>query len=439
MKNLKLINTETWAAHPAAAPVTRQLGSDTHRATGNGTRTCSGGWQFTFGGVEPGRFVSIRLDAEHEGIGSLREAVLCTAVWGDVPADSSRIPANPARDHLIPHETGPSSVRFSRVLAVPKGVDRLTIRCTLRWVAEGQVDWRTPRVEYVADHGHSDRDVSIAVVTGCHGGRPKVTGVPDNVEYYSGLCEGVCRENDVDLIALPEIALTWGVGNALDVALPVPGPETDVFADIAERYDTRIAVGMHERDGDACHNSLILVGPDRRIEARYHKVHLASGGENESGLLPGDSFPVADTGIGRIGFNICMDSSAAESARMVGLNGADFLVLAIMGDHRADRLSPGPPIFNPDRWLAIQRTRALDNQLCMVIARNNAIGSCIIDRRGDVVAWNEGDRDWVAATVDPRDVCRYWNGEELRDVNWAQRRPHLYAQYADPTNYGSLR
>ena len=168
-------------------------------------------------------------------------------------------------------------------------------------------------------------------------------------------------------------------------------------------------------------------------------MHLASGGESESGLLPGDSFPVADTEIGRIGFNICMDSSAAESARMVGLNGADFLGLAIMGDHRADRLSPGSPIFNPARWLAIQRTRALDNQLCMVIARNNAIGSCIIDRRGDVLAWNEGDREWIAATVNPQDVCRYWTGEELRDVNWVQRRPHLYAEYAKPSNYGSLR
>jgi len=439
VKHLKLTTAETWAPHAAAAPVSRQRDPDTFRASGNGTRTCSGGWQFAFVGVEPGRYVSISLDAEHEGIDSMREATLCSAVWGDVLTDSSRPHGTPDRNHLIPHETGPSTVRLSRILAVPDGVDRLTIRCTLRWVAKGHVDWQTPRVEYVAGPERSGRSVSIAVVTGRHGGRPNVSSVQDNVEYYSALCEGVCRENDVDLIALPEIALTWGVGNALDVALSVPGPETDVFADIAERHGTRIALGTYERDGDACHNSLILVGPDRAIEARYRKVHLASGGENESGLLPGDSFPVAGTEIGRIGFNICMDSSAAESARMVGLNGADFLVLSIMGDHRADRLSPGSPIFNPDRWLAIQRTRALDNQLCMVIARNNAIGSCIIDRKGAVVAWNEGDRDWVTATVDPRDGCRYWNGEELRDVNWAQRRPHLYAQYTDPGNYGSLR
>jgi len=439
VKHLKPTKAETWQAHPAAAPGSRQLDPDTFRSAGNGTRICSGGWQFAFAGLEPGEHVSIRIDAEHEGIDSVREATLCTAVWGDVSADSPRIPGTPARDLLIPHETGPSSVQFSRTVVVPEGIDHLTIRCTLRWVAAGHVDWHTPQVEWVAGAERPGRDVAIAVVTGCHGQRPRMTSPQDNIEYYSALCERVCRESKVDLIALPEVALNWGVGDALDVALPAPGPETDVFADIAERHGTRIVIGLYERDRDACHNSLILLGPDRRIEARYRKVHLASGGESESGLLPGDSFPVADTAIGRIGFNICMDSSAAESARMVGLNGADFLVLAIMGDHRADRLSPGSPIFNPARWLAIQRTRALDNQLCMVIARNTAIGSCIIDRRGDVLAWNEGDKEWITATVNPQDVCRYWTGEELRDVNWVQRRPHLYAEYAKPSNYGSLR
>ena len=65
-----------------------------------------------------------------------------------------------------------------------------------------------------------------------------------------------------------------------------------------------------------------------------------------------------------------MDSSAAESARMVGLNGADFLLLPIMGDHRADRWTPGAPIFNEGRWQAIMRTRAINNQLTLVVARN---------------------------------------------------------------------
>jgi len=113
------------------------------------------------------------------------------------------LPATPIRNQVLPCETGPSSVRFSRILAVPDGEDKLTIRCTLRWVSDGRVDWHVPRVEYIADPPCPSPDVSIAVVTGSHGGRPPVSNVQDNVDYYANLCVCVCRENDVDLIALP--------------------------------------------------------------------------------------------------------------------------------------------------------------------------------------------------------------------------------------------
>ena len=160
------------------------------------------------------------------------------------------------------------------------------------------------------------------------------------------------------------------------------------------------------------------------------------GGESESGIVPGDGFPVFDTVIGRIGCNICMDSSAAESSRMVGLNGADLLLLPIMGDHRSDRWSPGNPIYSEDRWKAIMRTHAMDNQLCMVVARNTTQGSCIIDRKGDILAWNEGDQDWISATIDLQDGYRTWNAGCFRDVNWMQRRPHLYQAEVDDWNTG---
>jgi predicted amidohydrolase len=134
-----------------------------------------------------------------------------------------------------------------------------------------------------------------------------------------------------------------------------------------------------------------------------------------------------------------MDSSAAESSRMVGLNGADFLLLPIMGDHRADRWTPGPPIFSESRWKAIMRTRAMDNQLCLVVARNEVQGSCIIDRKGDILAWNEGDQEIIDANVQLEDGYRTWNVGCFRAVNWMQRRPHLYPAFTDPENQGSLR
>ena len=84
------------------------------------------------------------------------------------------------------------------------------------------------------------------------------------------------------------------------------------------------------------------------------------------------------------------------------------------------------------------RTRAIDSQLCMVVAQNTSQGSCIIDRKGDILAWNEGDEGLIVADVSYEDGYRAWNGGCFTDVNWMQRRPHIYAEYANEENVGSL-
>ena len=153
-------------------------------------------------------------------------------------------------------------------------------------------------------------------------------------------------------------------------------------------------LGLRQRDDKAVYNSAVLISADGKVQGVYHKVHLATG-EDASGITPGDGFPVFPTPIGRIGCLICMDTMLSESSRMLALGGADIICMPIMGDLRADRFSPGQPIFNESRWKAIMRTRAIDNQVCMVVARNDVQGSCIIDRKGDILAWNEGDQEFT--------------------------------------------
>ena len=102
------------------------------------------------------------------------------------------------------------------------------------------------------------------------------------------------------LVVTPEIALQYGLrGSNLDWAVPAPGPETEVFADIARKYKVRILLGVVEQDGDAAYNSAVLIGPDGVIDGKYRKVHFAVGGEMDSGLLPGDGFPVFNTEVGQ--------------------------------------------------------------------------------------------------------------------------------------------
>jgi predicted amidohydrolase len=205
---------------------------------------------------------------------------------------------------------------------------------------------------------------------------------------------------------------------------------------MARRHQIHLLLGLYERDADAVHNSAVLFGPDGRIGGRYRKVHLAMAGEIDTGILPGETFPVFETGIGRLGCNICMDSSAAESSRMVGLNGADLLLIPIMGDFRA--CYPEQRGVDPDRFRAIMRVRAMDNQLCVVVACNHAQGSCIIDHVGDVLAWNDGDQDFIQARVKVDHRYRAPSGGSYRGVSWMQRRPHLYQEFAIEGNVGSL-
>jgi len=434
MSQVQVAGTETWSAHPSAAPVLDET-PDGLRAGANGTRTCSGGWLIRYKGIEPGATYAIRQTVRLTGVPNARDALECVAIWGEPHEDGVIRGAH--WDYLLPRANEDGSLSFERTLTAPPGATGLVIRCTFRWTAVGESVWEMPEVRAV-EAPPALEPVRVAVVTGHAQARSRVETVEENVRFYADLCEAACEEQPA-LIVLPEIALQWGLGgHPVETAVDVPGPETDVFSEVAAKHGARICLGLVERNGDAVHNSAVLISPSGEVDGRYRKVHLAVGGESTNGILPGDSFPVYDTEVGRIGCNICMDSSAAESSRMVGLNGADFLLLPIMGDHRASRWNCGGPIFNESRWLAIMRTRAMDNQLTMVVARNTVQGSCIIDRKGEVLAWNEGDVDHIVADVPREDGYRTWNGGCFRDVNWVQRRPHVYGAYTDGENYGSL-
>jgi predicted amidohydrolase len=363
------------------------------------------------------------------------DAFKCTAIWRAPKADRSDPGAQ--WEYLLPEAAG-ARLRFARRIVAPAGATQLTIRATLRWTAAGTSEWQEPKVVAVTPTP-APAPVRVSVVTGTHAerrGARRFTSAADNIEFYGNYCDEACRRDQPALLVLPEVALHWGLrGHALDLASPAEGTETAPFAALARRHRTRIALGMYERDGDAVFNSLVLFGPAGAIEGRYRKVHLAHG-EDLSGVLAGDAFPVFPTEIGRIGCNICMDSMASESARLTALQGADILLLSIMGDFRADRWNMGPPEFHAERWRTIMRSQALDNQFSLVVARNRAEGSCIVARHGEFLAWNDGNQAFITAEVPRVDAYRSWNGSCFRDSTWQVRRPHLYGPFSDSALHG---
>lgn len=170
----------------------------------------------------------------------------------------------------------------------------------------------------------------------------------------------------------------------------------------------------------------MLIGKDGALVGKYRKVHLASPLEVWWGVTPGHEFPVYEVDGARVTMNICMDSSALESARVPARLGAEILCLPIMGDHRAQRYWNGlDSDFEMDRWLAIQRTRAMDNQLWMVISRNNGNGTGIFAPDGNVLAL-AADKRLVHADVDLSALPRTWTWATFRNVAWWERREPTY-------------
>ncbi|MFH1085021.1 MAG: carbon-nitrogen hydrolase family protein [Chloroflexota bacterium] len=433
MADLRLVEVVPWAPHPSAAPQCAREGVALVTAA-NGTRTCVGGWQLVYEGLTQGGAYAVRVPVQAEGLAHVRDSLQCTAHWGPTGAADPR--GTGPWEYLLLTRGADGALAFERALAVPPDATGLTLRFTFRWATAGRALWGQPQIApTTVDAKPTPR---ICVVTGNARARGGPWTVARNHAFYLRLAEGACREQP-DLILLPEVCLQWQVpGWRPGLALPCPGPETEPFAALAREHGLYLGLGLFERDGDAVFNTLALFDPRGVVVGKYRKVHLAVLGESDSGIRPGDDFPVWDTDLGRIGANICMDTSAAESSRLVGLGGADYLLLPIMGDHRADRWTIGPPIFNEGRWLAIQRTHAMDAQLTMVIARNEAQGSCVIDRKGEILAYNEGDRDYVVADVNPDDGYRTYDDGCFCGVNWVQRRPHLYGAFTDELNYGGL-
>ena len=439
---LRLVKVETWAPAASAAAKCSTLEGGEVIIDGNGTHTCCGGWQFVFTGIEGGRAYRLRTRVEHRDLGNARDSLVAMVLWGiwaPDAADSRHTPWN----YLLPRPVAADTMDFECVARAPEGATALTVRYTLRWSDHGSSRWAAPQIEPVSLPER--KPVKVCIVNAprkvkehvkiepLSAGLGLADDVAQSIDLWGSLILAACQRKP-QLVVTPEVVI--GGKDRLQGALEVPGPGTGPFEKIAREHQVHLVLGMRERRGDAFYNSAVLIGPEGVVGV-YRKVHLATS-EGLSGLSVGDSFPVFDTPIGRIGSMICMDTTVEESARLLALHGAEFICFPIMGDLRASRWSPGPPSFDEDIWKAIMRTRAIDNQVCMAIARNAVKGSCIINRKGDILAWNDGDQEIIEATVPLEDGYRVWNGGDFREVTFQLRRPHLYGAFTDEANFGPL-
>ena len=153
------------------------------------------------------------------------------------------------------------------------------------------------------------------------------------------------------LVVFPELALTtffprWYMEDQAEIdayfEAEMPGPETRPLFAEARRLGVGFYLGYAElaQEGGATHryNTCILVDQDGRIVGKYRKVHLPGSVEFRPGLefqqLEKRYFEYGNLGFrvfhafeGIIGMAICNDRRWPETFRVLGLQGAELVLI----------------------------------------------------------------------------------------------------------------
>jgi predicted amidohydrolase len=209
---------------------------------------------------------------------------------------------------------------------------------------------------------------------------------------------------DVRLVVFPEFAHAAPIYATVEdlhdkLALPIPNEHTDRYWEKAAQRDIYIQTGTFlesdPRWPGHVFNTTCLIGPEG-IVLKYRKVHTWLPWELHTSPHDLDGydeplFPVAETGIGRLGAAICYDWLFPEAIRQLALGGAEVLVRV---SAYMDPWGTAPPL---DWWTMVNRVRAIEN-MAYVVAANQAAslqnyppfswpgGSMVVDYDGRVLS-----------------------------------------------------
>ncbi|MBD3803199.1 MAG: N-carbamoyl-D-amino-acid hydrolase [Rhodobacteraceae bacterium] len=263
------------------------------------------------------------------------------------------------------------------------------------------------------------------------------------------------KARGAELVVFPELALTtffprWWPENQDEIdrwfETEMPGPDTQPLFDLAVELGIGFHLGYAELTPEGRHfNTAILVGPDGAILGKYRKIHLP-GHRDRQDWRPfqhlekyyfekGDlGFPAFDAFGGKLGMCICNDRRWPETWRMLGLNGAELVVLgyntplhyppAPEHDHLQyfhNELSIQAGCYQNGLW-AVAVAKAGFEEGCELIA-----GSIIVAPTGEVLARTQGSDDEVITARIDLDRC-----SEIR------RNVFDFAQHREPEEYRKI-
>ena len=238
------------------------------------------------------------------------------------------------------------------------------------------------------------------------------------------------------MVCLQECFNTWFFAQRIDpraqaLAEPIDGVSVSRMRAAAKRLGLFLVVPFYERAmAGELYNTAILVDDGGEIRGTYRKHHLPMSSHfNEKFYFrPGNTgFPVFDTPHGRVGIMICYDRHFPESARALGLGGAEYVFVPTATTTRG---------YSRSVWETELRAHAIANGF--YVAGVNRVGvelestyygaSVFVDPIGEIVAQAGGEEEVLVADL-PRARL-----EEVRSMwpFYRDRRPDAYAALVRP-------
>jgi beta-ureidopropionase len=130
---------------------------------------------------------------------------------------------------------------------------------------------------------------------------------------------------------LPQIPVS---PESIDFAETIPGPTTEKFSELARKYAVVVVLNLFERKDKNTYDSSPVIDVDGALLGTTRMIHIMDGmGFHEKGYYsPGDQRDfVYQTKIGRVGVAICYDRHFPEYMRVLGLKGAEIVIIPQAG------------------------------------------------------------------------------------------------------------
>jgi N-carbamoylputrescine amidase len=260
------------------------------------------------------------------------------------------------------------------------------------------------------------------------------TDKADNIQK-SILGIAACARQGAQLVVLQELHCGIYFCQAeetgmFDLAEPIPGPDTEVFAAAAREYGVVLVSSLFEKRAPGLyHNTAVVFEKDGSIAGKYRKMHIPDDPAyyEKFYFTPGDmGFQPIATSVGKLGVLVCWDQWYPEAARLMALAGAEVLIYpTAIGWESSD--ASAEKERQHGAWFTIQRGHAVANGLPVVTV--NRVGeepdwtgvtggiqfwgqSFVAGPQGEVLHLSSSDREEnVVIEIDKQrteDVRRIW-------------------------------